>query len=72
MSFNRLKKYRERSGLTQEQLAGKLGMKLRRYQTYERGQVPIMCDVAIKAAKVLGATVDEVFNPNYVIDKLEN
>ena len=47
--------------LTQEQLALRVGISLRGYKTYEAGERIPRADVAIRIAKVLGTTVEALF-----------
>lgn len=55
-----LKQYRENKGLSQTALANKVGLKQTTISQYENGlRIPKMT-IAIKLAKVLGVSVDEI------------
>lgn len=57
-----LRKAREKIGLTQKDLAKKANITTRGYQNYEMGIRKPSVDTAIKIAKVLGGTVEELFS----------
>lgn len=54
----RLKKLRERNGLTQEDVAARTGISSRQLQKYESGDADPSLDNAGKIAVVLGTTID--------------
>lgn len=56
-----LKAAREKSGKTQAQVAKETGVSVRVYQYYEAGIKLPRVDVAIRIAKALDATVEELF-----------
>ena len=61
----RLKKAREKKGLTQFQLAVKVGIDHRRIQNYEQGLRDINkaeCITVLKIAKALDVDVHEILN----------
>jgi putative transcriptional regulator len=57
-----LKKARASVGLTQVQVAGMGGITERTYQDYEYGKLKPGATVAIRIAKALNSTVEELFN----------
>ena len=56
----KLKELRERQGLTQSQIAKLLGCAESTICHYERGERKVSVEVAIKLAKALGVSVEEV------------
>lgn len=64
--MNALKRYRKQAGLTQPELAEKVGISHRTLQDYEQGQKPLEGARAItvlKMAKALGCTVEDLIDP---------
>lgn len=55
-----LKEIRKSRGLTQDELAEKLGVTKQIVSNWEREITPINLEYAIKSAKVLGCTLDEL------------
>lgn len=55
-----LRKYRQRKGLNQEQLAQKIGTTRRVVSAYEREETPIPLEVACRMTDVLEITLDEL------------
>ena len=58
-----LKKYRERAGITQAELAKRTGVNLRTLQDYEQGRKPINQAAAItvyRIATALGVVVEDI------------
>ncbi len=61
MQFGKnLKYFRKRAGLTQKQLAQKLGMTYRAYQYYESGDKFPNLEKAIRLAEILHTSLDEL------------
>lgn len=58
---NNLKSKRQSLNLTQKQVASSLNIAESAYQRYERGDVTPTVYFAIKLAKVLNTTVEELF-----------
>ena len=58
IDFSRLKMYRTQSGLTQEQLAEKIGVSRQAVAKWERGDTMPDIDSCIKLAELYGITVD--------------
>lgn len=59
--MNKLKERREALRLTQRQVAEKIGIKYQSYQRYESFAIIPNAQVAIKIAKVLGTTVEDLY-----------
>ena len=57
---NKLREEREKSGLTQKQVAAAVGIDVRNYQYYELGRVP-SAKTAVKIARALNTTVEELY-----------
>ena len=57
----KLKEAREKTGLTQEQVAEKTEISIRSYKMYEMGERKPKSDVAIRIADVLGVKSYEDF-----------
>ncbi|MBP3883546.1 MAG: transcriptional regulator, partial [Olsenella sp.] len=51
---------RKRSGLSQKQMAEKLGVKLRTYGSWERGEVSMSVSQLVECARVLDCSTDEI------------
>ena len=63
--MNKLKEYRKKSGLTQQELAEKVGISHRTLQDYEQGQKPLEGARAItvlRMAKALGCSVEDLLD----------
>lgn len=58
---NKMKQVRERAGKTQEQVARESGIRVRQYQAYEYGKNEPGVRTAIRIAKALGASVEDLF-----------
>jgi len=64
--MNNLKHYRKKAGLTQAQLAEKVGISHRTLQDYEQGQKPLEKAAAITVlnmARILDCTVEDLIDP---------
>lgn len=64
--MNTLKHYRTKAGLTQPELAERVGISHRTLQDYEQGRKPLEGARAItvlKMARVLGCTVEDLIDP---------
>ena len=55
-----LKELRRRAGLSQDEIAERLGIKKSRYGTWERGERMLSLKQAYDCALVLGCTIDEI------------
>jgi putative transcriptional regulator len=58
---NRLKEFRARHGVTQEQLAERVGVTRKTINTVENGVFVPSTVLALKLARALDATVEELF-----------
>ena len=58
IDFSRLKRYRTQNGLTQEELAEKLGVSRQAVAKWERGESVPDIDCCMKLAEIYGVTVD--------------
>lgn len=58
---NRIVEYRKKAKLTQKQVAEKLNIGERLFQSYEYGTVIPSVTVGIKIAKVLNTTAEELY-----------
>ncbi|MCD8308442.1 MAG: helix-turn-helix domain-containing protein [Clostridia bacterium] len=63
MTGNLLKDRRTELCLSQKEVAHTVGISTQQYQQYEYGTVTPNVVMAIKIAKVLNATVEQLFNP---------
>lgn len=54
-----IKQWRQIKGLTQKQLADKIGMKFTTYQSKESGKRPWRADDIKNIARVLGLSIDQ-------------
>lgn len=61
MRNEKLIKRREELGLTQQQVSDRAKISIRAYQKYEYGHAKPKVSSAFKIAKVLGATVEQIF-----------
>lgn len=74
---NRIKEYRKKLGITQEDLGNKLGVKNNTVSAYERGTISPDSDTLFAIASALGVSVDDFFpknnnnNTNY-LDQFKN
>ena len=59
-----LKDARRRALLTQEDVAGKLGVSKSAYRWYERNPGKMRVDVAHQFAKIVGLTIDDLIFKN--------
>ncbi len=65
--YNKLKKIREEKGLTQKDMALKLGLKSKNaYSMKERGERKISLNEAKVISLILGDSIDEIFFGNKV------
>ena len=58
---NKISQFRKKSNLTQRQLAEKVGILYQVLQRYENGTRIPSVDTAIRIARALNATVEEIF-----------
>ena len=65
----KLKKAREKTGLTQVQVAQKAKISVRAYQQYEAGKRVPNAVTAILIAKTVNSTVEELFSTQTVTQK---
>lgn len=61
MCKTKLREAREREGFTQVEVAKKAGITARAYQIYELGERVPRADVAVKIAKTVKGTVENLF-----------
>jgi len=61
MADNKIRKYREKRGLTREQLGAKLWFEPDKIEAWETGEKVPSVYAAICLAKTLGTTVEELF-----------
>jgi putative transcriptional regulator len=59
-------KARKKAGITQKELADKVGIDRAFYSNIERGKYAPSLNVAYEIAKVLGSTIESLFFNNYV------
>ncbi len=59
--MSNLKSIRIKSGLTQKQVAEKVGILVQAYQAYEYGKYYPTVNTAIDIAKALNSTVEEIW-----------
>lgn len=59
-----LKKLRETKGLKQQDMAKLLGYTVISYNKIENGKRGLPASKALKAAEILGCSLDEIFLPN--------
>ena len=55
-----LKEMRRRAGMSQADVAEKLGVKLRTYGSWERGEANMSIEQAAKCAVILNCSIDEI------------
>ncbi len=56
----RISRIRKTQGLTQEEMAGKIGITQSLYSAYERGRLRLSAEMAAQVANALGVTSDEI------------
>lgn len=56
----KLRSFRKQKGLTQQQVADRLGITVRAYQNYESGDRTPNLEKSFELARILGITVDEL------------
>ena len=61
MLANNISHRRKDLGMTQQQLADRLGWKVRRIESYEQGERVPPLESAMEIADALGATIEEVW-----------
>ena len=61
MLVHKIGEYRRKAGLTQQQLADKLGWTLRKLTSYERNERIPPLPEALEIAQALGTTVDKIW-----------
>ena len=59
--YNRLKEYRARLGVNQQQMGALVGTSRQMISQIERGDYSPSVTLALKIAKVCGTTVEEIF-----------
>ena len=57
----RLKKYRQQKDLTQEQLAGKVGVRRETIMRLEKAQYNPSLKLAVDVARAVDASIEEIF-----------
>ncbi len=67
--MNRIREIREDKGLTQTQVAKKIGITQRNYSYYETGKTMLTEDILIKLADLYNTSIDYLL---YRTDKREN
>ena len=60
--YNKLKEYRARLGVNQQQMGALVGTSRQTISQIERGDYSPSVTLALKIAKVCGATVEDIFN----------
>ena len=60
MNRSKLKEAREKSGLTQKQVAQAVGIAESAYQRYEYGRIPSAV-TAVRIAKAIGTSVENIY-----------
>lgn len=63
---NLMKKYRELKGMTQQQIADKLGITVSSYNMLENGKRGISVIMAKNISLILDKSIDEIFFTSYV------
>jgi transcriptional regulator with XRE-family HTH domain len=71
ISANKLSEARKSKGLTQQQLADRVGTHFVTISKLERGKMQLTADWIIKLAKALDVTVAEIFSPPAIRERLE-
>ena len=57
----RLKEYRQRKGLTQEQLAGRVGVRRETIMRLEKAQYNPSLKLAVDISRAVGAPIEDIF-----------
>ncbi len=65
----RIKELREEFGLTQKELAAKIGNVQRNISNWENGSSEPDCETLVRLADVFGVTMDELFGRNEAPDR---
>lgn len=60
--YNRLKEFRTKLGVNQQQMGALVGTSRQTISQIERGDYSPSVTLALKIAKVCGVTVEEIFN----------
>jgi transcriptional regulator with XRE-family HTH domain len=60
-----IKKYREESGLSQQEIAEKLEISFQQYQKYEYGQTRLTVDRLLNLSGILHVPVEQLLQPVY-------
>lgn len=66
--YNKLKEYRAKLGVNQQQMGALVGTSRQTISQIERGDYSPSVTLALKIAKVCGVTVEEIFNYEEDID----
>lgn len=67
---NRLYEFRKKSGLSQEELADKLGLSRQAVSKWERAEASPDTDNLLALAKIYGVTLDELLTPNKKVEEV--
>lgn len=71
--INTLEHIRKENGLTQEYMASQLEIAVSTYNQYENGVRSIPCNIAVKAADILGVKINDIFLPTkFTVSKSDN
>ncbi len=62
MRNERLTNQRHTRGMTQAEVAQKVGVQIRTYQSYEYNTISPNVETALKIANALGCRVEDIFN----------
>lgn len=63
MKSNKIKEYRRKANLTQEELGVKIGMSQEAVAQYESGSRTPNIFIALRISKALGASLESIFVP---------
>jgi len=67
-----LAELREQKGMTQTEMAGKLGISVSTYNLYENGKHRVPTEIADKIAEIVGTSREKIFLPStFVVRKTE-
>ena len=69
---NKIRECRKRKGLSQEELANKIGVKRAVVSKYETGKISPRIEIIQKISRVLGVPVHELVGDTMYIDTVEN
>lgn len=69
---NKIRECRKRKGLSQEELANKIGVKRAVVSKYETGKISPRIDTVQKIARALDVSVDELLGETMYVDTVEN